>query len=257
MDLIKRFTREGLSHLQHAMDVLKCRLEAYDFSQIEKEFEKVTQKCTDWFEEWKRETNKYVVRIPYDADTQTIKSSIEGNTFRVKVKLDSTDERCDDSTTTRSYTYRHESTIPNGFLEGSIVQKYLKDKKVMLFIFQKPIVQEETIGNVDDLIASINATVEEEMTDATALDLANTVIGDGEETEATTLPIMDDVDDIVLVNEAEATNNEETEESRLESMNQAIWQKFLDGKSYRQIAREVGVSDKTVARRIKKMINQN
>lgn len=255
MDLIKRFTREGLNHLQNAVDAVKTRLESYDFSQIEREMEKISQKWTDLFDEWKRETNKYVVRVPYNADTQTIKSTVDGNTFRVKVKLDSVDNRCEDSTTIQSYTYRHESTIPQAFLNGSILQKYLKDKKEMLFIFQKPVVREETVGNVDDLIASINATTEEEIPqqiiDATALDPNSLHNNGGVEVTATTEPY--EVDETVDA-ENEEELREESEESRYESMNQAIWQKFLDGKSYRQIAREVGVSDKTVARRIKKMI---
>lgn len=236
-NFIKRITRDGLNCLENAVSAMKTRLDTFDFSQLDEEIEKIERKVDNIISSWKEETKKYVVRIPYDADTQIIKSRIDGNTFKVKVILD-TNEDVREDVRVQEYTYRHESTIPNQFVNGTITQKYLKDKKTMLFIFQKPVVKEENIGNVEELIDAINDTLNENaetIVDGTALEPIAVEV-DGEDTAASTI------------------TDEELEQPTEEDMNAKIWQLYMNGYSYRHIGREVGLSDKTVARRIKKML---
>ena len=192
---------------------------------------------------FKENSQRYVVRIPYDADTQIIKSETNGNHFTVRVQNDETFTGNTEST----YSFRHESTIPSHLVNGVITQKYSPSKKQMLFIFQSH-VESENVGNVDDLIDSINATVEEgevrdvqeevntTLDDATALVVDEINLEGGVDTTATTLTM----EDVAVPSEDE--------------VNARIWELYTQGKSYRYIARQVGLSDKTVARRIKKMI---
>lgn len=244
MDFLKRMTLSGLNGIQRTINEIKAQVESCDLSRVEREFDNFSRHWENVVRKFKENTQRYAVRIPYDADTQIIKSETNGNHFTVQVMNDETNT----GNTENTYTFRHESTIPSHLVNGVISQKYLPNKKQMLFIFSSP-VESENIGNVDELIESINATTEEsdadnvteepitESTDATALLTDEVELGNGEETTATTLM----AEDVVVPTDDE--------------INSRIWELYTEGKSYRYIASQVGLSDKTVARRIKKMIN--
>lgn len=238
MDFLKRMTLSGLNGIQRTINEIKTKVESCDLNRVEREFENFNRHWENVVRKFKENSQRYVVRIPYDADTQIIKSETHGNHFTVRVQNDEIftgDTEC-------TYSFRHESTIPSHLVNGVITQKYSPSKKQMLFIFQSP-VESENIGNVDELIDSINATIEEgdnndvteepitTLNDATAIVDGEINADGGETVTATTLPSEDDV-------------------------NARIWELYTQGKSYRYIANQVGVSDKTVARRIKKMINE-
>ena len=243
MDLIKRMTLSGLNGIQRTLNEIKAKVESCDLSRVEREFENFNRHWDNVVRKFKENSQRYVVRIPYDADTQIIKSETNGNHFTVRVQNDETFMGNTEST----YSFRHESTIPSHLVNGVITQKYSPSKKQMLFIFQSP-VEAENVGNVDELIDSINATVEEgevrdvqeevntTLCDATALVIDEINLEGGVETTATTL----NMEDVAVPSEDE--------------VNARIWELYTQGKSYRYIASQVGVSDKTVARRIKKMI---
>ena len=242
MDLIKRMTLSGLNGIQRTLNEIKAKVESCDLSRVEREFENFNRHWENVVRKFKENSQRYVVRIPYDADTQIIKSETNGNHFTVRVQNDETFTGNTEST----YSFRHESTIPSHLVNGIITQKYSPSKKQMLFIFQSP-VERENIANVDDLIDSINATVEEDevndvteepitLVDGTALDVNEVNLEGGVDTTATTL----NMEDVAVPSEDE--------------VNARIWELYTQGKSYRYIASQVGVSDKTVARRIKKMI---
>ena len=242
MDFLKRMTLSGLNGIQRTINEIKTKVESCDLSRVEREFENFNRHWENVVRKFKEHSQRYVVRIPYDADTQIIKSEINGNHFTVRVLNDETNT----GNTECTYSFRHESTIPSHLVNGAISQKYSPSKKQMLFIFQSP-VETENIGNVDELIDSINATVEDEVNDVTeepitTLDDATALVVDeinlegGVETTASTEPI----EEIVVPSE--------------DDVNARIWELYTQGKSYRYIASQVGVSDKTVARRIKKMI---
>jgi uncharacterized protein YerC len=243
MDFLKRMTLSGLNGIQRTLNEIKTKVETCDLSRVEREFENFNRHWENVVRKFKENSQRYVVRIPYDADTQIIKSETNGNHFTVRVQNDETFTGNTEST----YSFRHESTIPSHLVNGVITQKYSPSKKQMLFIFQSP-VESENVGNVDDLIDSINATVEEgevrdvqeevntTLDDATALVVDEINLEGGVDTTATTLTM----EDVAVPSE--------------EDVNARIWELYTQGKSYRYIASQVGVSDKTVARRIKKMI---
>ena len=243
MDFLKRMTLSGLNGIQRTLNEIKTKVESCDLSRVEREFENFNRHWDNVVRKFKENSERYVVRIPYDADTQIIKSETNGNHFTVRVQNDETFTGNTEST----YSFRHESTIPSHLVNGVITQKYSPSKKQMLFIFQSP-VETENVGNVDELIDSINATVEEGETndvqeevnttldDATALVVDEINLEGGVDTTATTLTM----EDVAVPSEDE--------------VNARIWELYTQGKSYRYIASQVGVSDKTVARRIKKMI---
>jgi uncharacterized protein YerC len=243
MDFLKRMTLSGLNGIQRTLNEIKTKVETCDLSRVEREFENFNRHWENVVRKFKENSQRYVVRIPYDADTQIIKSETNGNHFTVRVQNDETFTGNTEST----YSFRHESTIPSHLVNGVITQKYSPSKKQMLFIFQSP-VESENVGNVDDLIDSINATVEEgevrdvqeevntTLDDATALVVDEINLEGGVDTTATTLTM----EDVAVPSEDE--------------VNARIWELYTQGKSYRYIASQVGVSDKTVARRIKKMI---
>ena len=243
MDFLKRMTLSGLNGIQRTLNEIKTKVESCDLSRVEREFENFNRHWGNVVRKFKENSQRYVVRIPYDADTQIIKSETNGNHFTVRVQNDETFTGNTEST----YSFRHESTIPSHLVNGVITQKYSPSKKQMLFIFQSP-VESENVGNVDDLIDSINATVEEgevrdvqeevntTLDDATALVVDEINLEGGVDTTATTLTM----EDVAVPSEDE--------------VNARIWELYTQGKSYRYIASQVGVSDKTVARRIKKMI---
>ena len=244
MDFLKRMTLSGLNGIQRTLNEIKTKVETCDLSRVEREFENFNRHWENVVRKFKENSQRYVVRIPYDADTQIIKSETNGNHFTVRVQNDETFTGNTEST----YSFRHESTIPSHLVNGVITQKYSPSKKQMLFIFQSP-VEAENVGNVDDLIDSINATVEEgevndvqeevntTLYDATALSVDEINLEGGVDTTATTL----NMEDVAVPSEDE--------------VNARIWELYTQGKSYRYIASQVGVSDKTVARRIKKMIH--
>lgn len=243
MDFLKRMTLSGLNGIQRTLNEIKTKVETCDLSRVEREFENFNRHWENVVRKFKENSQRYVVRIPYDADTQIIKSETNGNHFTVRVQNDETFTGNTEST----YSFRHESTIPSHLVNGVITQKYSPSKKQMLFIFQSP-VESENVGNVDELIDSINATVEEgevndvqeevntTLDDATALVVDEINLEGGVDTTATTLTM----EDVAVPSEDE--------------VNARIWELYTQGKSYRYIASQVGVSDKTVARRIKKMI---
>jgi uncharacterized protein YerC len=164
---------------------------------------------------------KFIVQVPYDADTQIIDSSVNNGKFKVHVTNDPSKnnyEICD---------YTHESTIPTKFIEGTITQKYLSDRKKMLFIFKENSSNnEEKIGNVDELIESINAT------------------------SATTEEKTNNEYEIELMVDDENVN------TNTEEVNATIKKLYDEGYTYRHIASQVGLSDTTVARRVKKMLSE-
>lgn len=232
MDFLKRMTLSGLDGIQRTINEIKAQVESCDLSRVEREFDNFSRHWENVVRKFKENTQRYVVRIPYDADTQIIKSETNGNHFTVRVKNDETNT----GNTESRYIFRHESTIPSHLVNGVITQKYSPTKKQMLFIFTSP-VEMENVGNVDELIDSINATSEENNTDDATEEPITDSVDASEETTETTLT----TEDAVVPTEDE--------------INSKIWELYTEGKSYRYIASQVGLSDKTVARRIKKMIN--
>ena len=241
MDIIRKFTRDCFNQMESMMDAVKTRLAAYDFSQIEREMKKINDKWDEVKNAWNDQSQSFSIHIPYNADTQFIKTEINGNRFKVSVKKDVETTR---SNVADSFLYSHISTIPSQFINGSIAQKYLEQDKAMLFIFKKPTVEVQA-ADVDELIDAINETnnVEEIVIPTSIVEEEVTNGNDGVDVTAST-EVMETIDE--TVNHPHYTCED--------ALDRQIWELYCLGTSYRKIAKEVGVSDKTVARRIKKML---
>ena len=78
MDLIKRMTLSGLNGIQRTLNEIKAKVESCDLSRVEREFENFNRHWENVVRKFKENSQRYVVRIPYDADTQIIKSETNG-----------------------------------------------------------------------------------------------------------------------------------------------------------------------------------
>lgn len=247
MDFLKKVTLSGLNGIQRAINEFKTTVESYDFNKVEREFEEMTRRFENLKNKFKEMTENFTVRVPYDADLNIIKYELKGNTFKVNVVND-------ESNVNNSYSFVYESTIPNELINSTITQKYLKNKKEMLFVFKKA----ETptnVADVDDLINTINETVNETINVGNVDDLINEINETTNVVDETVNEETNDTEFIVELQEnLEEVNTEVNEEELRREQNELIWRLYTEGKSYRKIAKQVGLSDKTVAKRIKKMI---
>lgn len=244
MDFLRKATLSGLNGIQKAINEFKSAVETYDFNKIEREFDEMTRKWETLKNKFKEATDNFVVRVPYDADLHIIKSELNGNTFKVKVVNDET-------SVNNSCSFVYEVSVPNELINSTITQKYLKHKKEMLFVFKKSDAP-TNVADVDDLINTINETVNETINVGNVDDLINEINETTNEVESVEEP----TEFVVEVEENVHTNNSDVDEEEefRKVQNEMIWRLYTEGKSYRKIAKQVGLSDKTVAKRIKKMI---
>jgi hypothetical protein len=253
MDLLKRITLNGLNCFQNAINELKSTIEDCDFNKFEREFEEMSQKWENIKSKFKEITDNFVVRVPYNADLNVIKYELNGNTFKVKVVND------DSNNNNNTYLFSYESTIPSDLIGGTITQKYLKNKHEMLFIFKKSTTP-SNVANVDELINTINETSSVGNVDS-LIDLINETPNEVEDCqtvneEQNEFEVLIENDENNQVNYENTDEQPMTEEEYRRQQDELIWRLYTEGKSYRKIAKEVGISDKTVARRIKKIIKR-
>jgi DNA-binding NarL/FixJ family response regulator len=116
------------------------------------------------------------------------------------------------------------------------------------------------VANVDELINTINETSNVGNVDS-LIDLINETPNEvedwqteNEEQNEFEVLIENDVDN--QVNYENTDGQPMTQEEYRRQQDELIWRLYTEGKSYRKIAKEVGISDKTVARRIKKIIKR-
>ena len=228
MDKLRKVTLDVLNSIQNTIDYMKTLVEQRDFKKVEEEINNFDSTWESLVKGFNVGSKHFVIRIPYDVETQTIKYELDGNQFTVKVENDNT-------VNFRGNCMRSlidKTTIPSYFNDEMITKKYSPNNKMMYFIFQHQYAEEsknEVVkGDVDALIKSINASFCEP--------------------EDNGLPYSCDTKKI----ETEKTTEQDCNND--DDVNSRIYQLYTEGKSFRYIARQVGLSDKTVARRIKKMI---
>lgn len=212
MGLLKAFRDSALELITERAKEMRRLVDEFDFDKAERE---VTSTIKEVVANLKRHiknlTDKYVIEVAYDRNTQILTYTIDGNLITIVVKLDSEDPNIQSSSTTTV-------TIPENVNVNTMVQHYNADDKKMVFVFKKHII--ETTEDEIKLEAEMDAPVENP-----------------------------------TVEEETAVNEENTEETAVD-FNEVILEMYENGMSYRQIAAEVGLSDKTVARRIKKMTEE-
>lgn len=162
---------------------------------------------------------KFVVEVPYDRDTQCLSSYIKDRYFIVKVWLDTTDDTVVQRTETRTL-------LPENVLIDEVLHEYDSENKKMVFTFKKSIADP-----LDD------REVEEEIADRVE--------------EVTTEPLTIEV---VMDEETPTDSHTPSGKEMIENIKKTMYEMYQSGASYKTIASEFGLSDKTVARWINAFI---
>lgn len=208
MGLLKAFRDSALEAITESAKEMKRMVDEFDFDKAEREVTNtIKEVVANLRKHIKNLTDKYVIEVAYDRNTQILTYTIDDNIITIVVKLDSEDPNIQSSSTTTV-------TIPENVNVNTMVQHYNADEKKMIFVFKK-----NTIEISDDEV-ELEVEVDGDIAEPSC-----------EETnaEGTTSEVAEpNTDDIIL-------------------------EMYQNGASYRQIAKQVGLSDKTVARRIKKM----
>ena len=205
MGLLKAFRDSALELITERAKEMRRLVDEFDFDKAEREVTStIKEVMTNLKRHIKNLTDKYVIEVAYDRNTQILTYTIDGNLITIVVKLDSEDPNIQSSSTTTV-------TIPENVNVNTIVQHYNADDKKMVFVFKKHIIE----------------TTEDEIEVEMDSPLAEPIVDEE-------IPIEEEEVDI----------------------NAVILDMYNSGMSYRQIAAEVGLSDKTVARRIKKMTEE-
>lgn len=221
-NLLSRFRLPSFESMASA---IRRTFDEFDFNSIETKLNEFSNDIERSFNRLKKRiknlTDRFIVEVPFDRETQRLSFSIENNVIEIRTETQ-TETTHSVSTTTTS--------IPESVNTDTLMQKYDAEKKKMMFIFFKwnAKVDDETDENVeleDTVETHTNTTVESEP-------------------EVTVTSTVD-------VTETDTTNEENAESSK-DDLLETILAMHEQGYSYRKIASEVGMSDKTVARWIKK-----
>lgn len=216
LNFLGKKVTDTLSGVLLDLHKLAKEIEETDF---EKEFNTMKQTFKDLL---KKKDDEYVLEVKYDRETQTLQFKIEDDTLTVIVeeKKENGDFK---STTT--------VTIPSDVLVDKITQEYDSENKIMLFKMKKTNVEEQPTT----FSMRINKTVEEEFEQ----------IGE-------TQPKEENEVEIVVETPKTKSNKPMTSDELLK----VIVGMYKDGASFRAISKEVGLSDKTVAKYIKRVLNK-
>lgn len=184
----------------------------------EKEFEKMSKSFNEKMDILLKKNDKYVMEIPYNRDTQTLQSKIEDNLFTVIVeeKTENGDFTSKSSTTV---------TIPNDVCVDKITQEYDKERKMMVFSMKK----NRMTFDVEEVVSEPQQVAENEP-----------------------LVVEVELDDEPQVVRDTTEKKPKTSEELLKIMIEM----YRNGASFKAIAKEVGLSDKTVAKYIRRVLGK-
>ena len=185
----------------------------------ETDFEKEFNTMKQTFKDLlKKKDNEYVLEVKYDRETQTLQFKIEDDTLTVIVEEKTENGNFNSKSTTTV-------TIPSDVLVDKITQEYDSENKIMLFKMKKTNVEEQPTT----FSMRRTETLEEEFEP----------IGETQPKEE-------------IVVETTKSNKPMTSDELLK----IIVGMYKDGASFRAISKEVGLSDKTVAKYIKRVLNK-
>lgn len=185
----------------------------------ETDFEKEFNTMKQTFKDLlKKKDNEYVLEVKYDRETQTLQFKIEDDTLTVIVEEKTENGNFNSKSTTTV-------TIPSDVLVDKITQEYDSENKIMLFKMKKTNVEEQPTT----FSMRRTETLEEEFEP----------IGETQPKEE-------------IVVETPKSNKPMTSDELLK----VIVGMYKDGASFRAISKEVGLSDKTVAKYIKRVLNK-
>lgn len=221
----------NIGTLSRRVNKLPSLIDNVDWDKLESEMNRRFNEIKKAFNDTKEELSlsRFIdnnkITVPYNRDTDTLKMSVsDGDTVTIEVKTENEDG---DVVGSNLVEKKFAKTIDH------VEQKYNKLTKTMMF---NVILQEDNEEVIDEIEVEGNLQDEEE------IDVEDN--GQAEEEVA---------DDEIR----EVTHDEENDETdifdEVDRLSDKIAELFEEGKSFRAIAREVGVSDKTVARRVRKM----
>lgn len=204
MGLIKFLGKKALNDFKKSIEEIHDTLSKVDADDIENRLNSLREDLNKEFDklkdQFKARMNKFVVKVPYDRDTQKMSFNIENGLITVVVETDEVTESGSfksKSTTTRS--------IPESIDVNEFKHKYLEDEKKMLFIFKGK--------------KTVEVTENQE--------------------------VADDFEPI-----------EEPSDAKEEIVKKMVHM-HLNGCSYRKIAQECGVSDKTCKRWVSEWLTEH
>lgn len=221
----------NIGTLSRRVNKLPSLIDNVDWDKLESEMNRRFNEIKKAFNDTKEELSlsRFIdnnkITVPYNRDTDTLKMSVsDGDTVTIEVKTENEDG---DVVGSNLVEKKFAKTIDH------VEQKYNKLTKTMMF---NVILQEDNEEVIDEI------EVEDNLQDEEEIDVEDN--GQAEEEVA---------DDEIR----EVTHDEENDETdifdEVDRLSDKIAELFEEGKSFRAIAREVGVSDKTVARRVRKM----
>lgn len=221
----------NIGTLSRRVNKLPSLIDNVDWDKLESEMNRRFNEIKKAFNDTKEELSlsRFIdnnkITVPYNRDTDTLKMSVsDGDTVTIEVKTENEDG---DVVGSNLVEKKFAKTIDH------VEQKYNKLTKTMMF---NVILQEDDEEVIDEI------EVEDNLQDEEEIDVEDN--GQAEEEVA---------DDEIR----EVTHDEENDETdifdEVDRLSDKIAELFEEGKSFRAIAREVGVSDKTVARRVRKM----
>lgn len=229
MDFLTKFTRDGFRSLRRTTRELTQMIRDFDFPSFEEEFNEIENEFKKQMDKIKERiknlTDRFVVEVPFDKEKQELSVSVNKNVLTVV--LDSYDEST--NTTGNAMT---QTTIPEDVDPTTMTQFYDAEKKKLVFVFMK-----KKIDNAETKNTETTETVEE-TTDNTKTETVE------ETTNNTT------TENVV------AGQTTEWVKSKKESLMKTILSMYENGFSYRKIAAETGISDKTVKRWIQSALKE-
>lgn len=274
MGLLKLFKEAALERIQQGADEMRRMINDFNFEDAEREVRNtISEVVTKLRKHIQNLTDKYVIDVAYDRDTQILTSTIEDRVLTITVRLDSTTIQ---STNTTSVT------IPNDVDLTRMVQKYDAEQKKMFFIFKKLVINDENVSDEEERIFEVEIpheepmeapmpVVEEEIVIPTAImdDEDDEVVeGDHVDTFASTVDREEEMEPMCFFDPFEEKIlqlTDMTSDIDADIANRIIpifdldaqmvsWRE--EGWSYRKIGRVVGISDKKVAKIINSLMSE-
>lgn len=208
LDILRNSAQKAIDQVKEVLEDKHLNTFLDDFASIKNAQNLLTKNIETLRSKVKSFMTPIKIEVPYDRDTETLSYTINGRTISIRIKSFDNEE-C-------KHEYTLTKTLQNEIDADTVVQHYDKEKHLMVFHF-KPLIgfTNEEGGN----------------------DIQNEENNDIEETP---------------INAEETSQDDEevpTEVPTLEEDRLAIAKSLREqGWSYRRIGKEIGVSDKTVAR---------
>lgn len=217
MDFLTKFTRDGFRSLRRTTRELTQMIRDFDFPSFEEEFNEIEN-------EFKKQMDKIKERIKNLTDRFVVEVPFDKEKQELSVSVNKNVltvvlDSYDESTNTTGNAMT-QTTIPEDVDPTTMTQFYDAEKKKLVFVFMK-----KKIDNAETKNTETTETVEETANNTTT---ENVVAG----------------------------QTTEWVKSKKESLMKTILSMYENGFSYRKIAAETGISDKTVKRWIQSALKE-